>query len=204
MEEFDKNQYYIMERNQLDSQNDTNDFNNDDIELLKTEESIDEKNIDEKNIDEKSIDELNLLLKQTKSINENFKNELNEYLEEVKNNINIFSTWFKSSLLDENILDGFNNNFLLEYRIQLFEQICQFFQNESIVTDQVLFYWKYIVISYLRNSKKYKHCLEDLEIDLINQTTNLRMVKQKSIFRCFIDDEPICYFKENGNEYYTS
>lgn len=130
--------------------------------------------------------------------------KLDEYLEEVSNNMTIFIVWAKNSLDENNFAAAFHNIFAQEYRSQLFEQVCHFFHVASIVTDEVLFYWKYLVVSLLCNSKKYKTCLNDLVFDLENRHTNLRLVKQKSIFRCFIDEEPVCYFKENSNEYYVS
>lgn len=154
--------------------------------------------------DETSEEELAKLIQQNNQIRESLRNELDEYLDEIHNNINIFTTWAKASINNKNYTKEFIKDFVDTYRSQLFDQICHFFLDENMVTDEVLFYWKYLVVSLLENSKKYKSYLNRLEYDKENKKTNLRMVREKSIFRCFIDEEPICYFKDNGNEYYVS
>lgn len=137
--------------------------------------------------------------------------ELKQHIEDAGNNINIFETWMKESINESDLYKSFYQNFDSEYRSQLYENICEFFDT-SLVSNDVIFYWKYLVIYLLNNNKKYKSLLQDLELDdniklEVNKETcetNLCLVKKKYIFQCFIDKIPICYFKENGNDYYIS
>lgn len=135
---------------------------------------------------------------------EKIKREYEEYMIDVENNLNIFLTWIKNSLSEEKLHSSFCDKFDSAYRISLFENICDLFNDQNVITDEILFYWKFMVIHLLRTSKKYKYCINDLEIDIHTKNTNLRLVKEKYIFRCFINEEPLCYFKENSNEYYVS
>lgn len=164
--------------------------------------------------DESLKKELVQLLEQKKQIEENkirekeeeekLKIELEKHIEDVRINLNIFLSWMKNSLLDENTYKSFKKDFNPEYCSKLFDNICEFFKDNSFVTDEILFYWKFMVICLLRTSKKYKSLLGNLTFDLEKRETNLRIVKEKYIFRCFIDENHICYFKENGTDYYVS
>ena len=129
---------------------------------------------------------------------------MEEHIENTANNFNIFLTWIKQNLGEKNLYKSFSDNFTSEYRVELYEGISEFFNDELMVTDDILFYWKFIVVTLMRSSRKYKSYIDDLIFDLETRNTNVVLVKEKHIFRCFVADEPICYFKENGNDYYVS
>lgn len=158
--------------------------------------------------------ELALLLEQKKQIEENIKKEqkaeeeqkreIENHIEDVRDNINIFLRWIQGSTEEKNINKKFCEDFSVEYRVALFENICEFFNYETLVTNDVLFYWKLIIMDLLRVSKKYKSYVSDIIFDIETKETNLALKKEKYMFRCFIGSEPLCYFKENGNEYYVS
>lgn len=130
--------------------------------------------------------------------------KMEEHIENTTNNFNIFLTWIKQNLDDRNLYKSFSDNFTSEYKNELYEGICEFFNDEWMVTDDILFYWKFMVVTLMRSSRKYKSYIDDLIFDLKTRDTNVVLVKEKHIFRCFVADEPICYFKENGNDYYVS
>ena len=149
-------------------------------------------------------DDLKKLLEQNVQIKKSLKKELDEYLEDVRINLNIFATWCRSSLNDATFYNTFRDNFDEKFRSQLFLNIFDFFYKDELVTTDILFYWKFMVINLLHNSKKYRSSLDELKLDKTNHNTNLRFVKERNVFKCFINDEPICYFKENGSDYYVS
>lgn len=151
-------------------------------------------------------------LKQQEEEEENFKREFEQHMEDVKNNINIFLTWSNEHYTEDDFYKNFSKNFSKDYRMALFENICNFFKDENIITDDVLWYWKILIINIIKSHKKYKYYIdnkneyfdEDFIFDINNRTTNLNIVKEKHILRCFVGENPLCYFKENGNEYYAS
>ena len=91
-----------------------------------------------------------------------------------------------------------------EFRTNLFEYFLEFFEIDDVITDELLFYFKMLVSDLVKNNKRYKHNYADIIFDLTNKVTNLRLVRSKYVFKCFIVDEEMCYFKENGTEYYLS
>lgn len=135
---------------------------------------------------------------------EEFKREREQYINDAKNNLKIFETWMTANFNNIHLYTSFVEEFDEKYRAELFGNMCDFFKDTTFVTNEILFYWKYLAISLLKMSKKYKSYLVDLKLDLSSKETNLRFVKEKCTFRCFIGEEPLCYFKENGNDYYMS
>ncbi len=130
-----------------------------------------------------------------------------ESCENIKNDLFIFIDWFKSINLDNdlnNLYRMFSAKFNQTYRTNLFENICIFFNNQQFITDEILYYWKILVISILRNNKKYLEQISNLNFSLTDMSTNLKLVKEKYIFKCFLDNDYLCLFKENGNDYYVS
>ena len=127
-----------------------------------------------------------------------------EHMENLCNNLNIFATWMKHMYAEENLYQKFRDNFSTEYICELFDNVYEVFLDNTVVTDEILFYWKCILHCLLRNSKKYRSYLGDLVFDLNTRETNLVMNQEKHIFKCFIGKEFICYFKENGTDYYVS
>jgi hypothetical protein len=160
------------------------------------------------------LEELEKLLKQKQELDENarkereaeeqFKREMEQHIEDTQNNLGIFLSWMRDCTNKKNLYKDFCRDFSSEYRSLLFENICEFFKDEKFVTDEILFYWKYMVVFLLRTSKKYKSGLENLIFNFENKETNFRIVKEKYIFKCFIGEEQLCYFKENGTDYYVS
>ena len=123
---------------------------------------------------------------------------------DVHNDLAIFVTWMQYSFNKENLYDDFHKNFDEEYRTCLFENVCKYFKNEEFITDEILFYLKCIIFCLLKASRKYKTRIDSLNFDINNRSTNLRLVREKYTIRCFVDDEHLCYFKDNGNIYYVS
>ena len=135
--------------------------------------------------------ELALLLEQKKQIEENIKKEqkaeeeqkreIENHIEDVRDNINIFLRWIQGSTEEKNINKKFCEDFSVEYRVALFENICEFFNYETLVTNDVLFYWKLIIMDLLRVSKKYKSYVSDIIFDIETKETNLALKKEKYV-----------------------
>jgi len=155
--------------------------------------------------DEKILSEL---LEKHKLIEEACQKEIADetaqHLADATNNFGIFKTWMEQNMSTQDLYKVFLVTFDQEYRSSLFDNICEFFSDSELVSDDFLFYFKMLIISILRNHKKFKSYLSSLTINTENQTTNLRLIKAKQTFKIFIEDEFLCYFKENGNDYYVS
>lgn len=135
--------------------------------------------------------------------------------ERAKQQISKFVEWCKTITDYDTLYNEFETHFSCDFRIELFGFIRSFWLNEECITSEVVFYWKIIVYNLIRSHKKYQVYAKEygLFFDFDSRETNLRLVKQKSSFRCFItkevqdvdnDEEPVCYFKENGFSYYVS
>ncbi|XWV26103.1 hypothetical protein QJ857_gp0977 [Tupanvirus soda lake] len=178
-----------FERGTSEPTTETNDENDDAKELAKLLKQKQE------------LDEIQRLEKEEE---EELKRKLEQHIEDVRTNLAMFLKWMENKKSFDNLYKDFCEDFSPEYRSELFENVCEFFKDESFVTDDVLFYWKYMVVHLLKVSKKYKYYLQDLVFDSKTRDTNLRMVREKYIFKCFIGEEQLCYFKENGTDYYVS
>ena len=195
-----------------------------DQENVLNDEAMPDRSQNSQSEEENSSDELQKMLEQKKQLEiqqvqertaeeeaaedaaekASLQKKMEEHIENTANNFNIFLTWIKQNLGEKNLYKSFSDNFTSEYRVELYEGISEFFNDELMVTDDILFYWKFIVVTLMRSSRKYKSYIDDLIFDLETRNTNVVLVKEKHIFRCFVADEPICYFKENGNDYYVS
>lgn len=160
-----------------------------------------------------NTDELATMLSQVERIRSGANNSDSEEdngenqedkLDDVRNNLQIFYTWIKNNYSVDDLNKSFIENFSAEYRISLFENICNYFDDEDLITYEILFYWKYIVYNLIKVNKKYCDQLENIIFNLDDETTNMRLVKNKYIFKCFINENELCYFKENGTQYYIS
>lgn len=142
----------------------------------------------------------------TLSTLEEIQSEIAQQIQEVQNNLNIFLTWARKQEYSDKYYETFSKTFPGDFRCKLFENISYFFKDETLIDDEILLYWKWFVINLLQKSKKFKSDLELLsfQFDPATNDTNLVLVKQKHMFNCFIEGEHICYFKENGTEYYIS
>ena len=167
-------------------------------------------------IDEDIEKELQKIIEQKKLIEEMKRKEIEEEeilkqkiaesLINAKKQLDEFSNWMKEKLNEKShneIYNLFVEEYNAEYRMDVFENICDYFNDQSYVTDDTLFYWKAIIVAILMSNKKYKGCIQDLKFSIDNKNTNLRIVKDKHIFSCFIDDKFLCRLKENGNNYYV-
>lgn len=156
----------------------------------------------------KDSPELLELLNVKKNLTQTIEKENLENKDELQVYLAIFLKWIKyyvsTNVKKEEIYNKFSLEFDCVYRMKLFEIFCNYFNDESIVTDDVLFYWKYFVFCITSVNKKYNADIKDVIFSFTEKTTNFRLVKVKHIFRIFIDDDPLCYFKENGNDYYVS
>ncbi|AKI80055.1 hypothetical protein [Niemeyer virus] len=135
---------------------------------------------------------------------DDFEKQQLERLENAKKDIETFKNWFKDKTDDSNVYNVFESTFGPEFRSQLYEYINEFFNNNDIVTDQLLAYWKILIRNIMRLNRKYQVIASKINVDENTHDSNLKLFKEKSMFRCFMDEEPICYFKENGNNYYVS
>jgi hypothetical protein len=155
--------------------------------------------------DEKILAEL---LEQHKIIEDSYEKEmaaeLEKRLEEANINFNIFSKWMSLNLKGTGLYKSFIAKFDTEYRMAFFSNVSDFFSDNKLVTDTLLFYFKVLIFDMLKTHKKFKSCVTEITIDHDTQKTNLRLIKAKQTFKIFINDELLCYFKENGNDYYLS
>ena len=110
----------------------------------------------------------------------------------------------KDSIYCDNFYRVFESTFNSEYRSELYNTIYNYFNDNEIVSNELLIFWKLLVIDLIRNNKKYNSNISTIYVDLKNQSTNFVLVKEKAVFRCYVDEEPLCFFKENGNNYYVS
>uniref|UniRef100_A0A6G6ABJ4 Uncharacterized protein n=1 Tax=Borely moumouvirus TaxID=2712067 RepID=A0A6G6ABJ4_9VIRU len=161
-------------------------------------------------------DILDLISKDSKNINDFIKANISNYEPTLNNQkdddylkkfipITIsFITWMKENKDNENLYKTFSNIYSCEYKTQLYENIIKYFNDEQVITDEFLIYWKLLVIDLIKNNKRHKHNIKNITIDLDNHTSNLRLDKEKGVFKCFLDGNYICLFKENGNDYYVS
>jgi hypothetical protein len=149
-----------------------------------------------------NLSELNDKLKIDTEIE--LQRELKQKLEEVNNNLNIFQTWMNDNYKSGNLYVIFAQTFDAQYRSDLFENMVEYFECSDLVTNELLFNWKIMIYDLLKSNKKYKSYLEELVFDIDSRNTNLGLNRSKYVFRCFIDGNPLCYFKENGNDYYVS
>jgi hypothetical protein len=123
---------------------------------------------------------------------------------DVQNTFDIFKVWMAMNLKTDNIYKLLSTQLDAHFRSNMFEYLVHFFSEEEIITDECLFYFKVIVADLIRTNKKFKHDSKDIVIDLDAKTCNLSLVKEKYMFKCLINDEQLCYFKENGNDFYVS
>lgn len=126
------------------------------------------------------------------------------YLIDIENDFNIFTKWMSVNINKSNLHEEFMKKFSGEYRMTLFANFSKYFDQESVVKDDALFYWKYLIVDLMKNHKKHKSIVNNIKIDLENKTINLKLIKQKQIFECLLFDDHVCYLKENGNFYYLS
>ena len=206
MDETDKKtsqEYYVEEQDKIVA----NDLvNNDNISGSTSSENDSSDDADTAHLEKllKQKQELEENARKEKEEEEKLELELEQHIDDARNNLGIFSSWMSNCETRKMLYKDFCNDFSSDYRSELFENICEFFRDESFVTDDIIFYWKYMVICLLKTSRKYKSCLEKLILDFENRETNLKIVKEKYIFKCFVGEEQLCYFKENGTDYYVS
>ena len=127
-----------------------------------------------------------------------------EYFENIYHNFQIFSTWAKNNYQFDNMYQKFIDMFDIKYRMELFENMNTHFNDTDLITDELIFYWKCLIITFIKNYKKYSNQLLKLVINYREKTTNFRLVHHKYLFKCFIEENLICCFKENGSDYYCS
>ncbi len=167
--------------------------------------------------------ELEEMLEQYRKIQETINNTETESdditTEEICLNFNIFTTWMSQSIKSEmkNLYEEFAKTFDAKYRTDLYEMIADNFCSD-IVSDKLKFYWSMLIINLLENSKTYKYRvnfstvvvnetdgeLPVLTYDIEKLETNLKIKVVKHVFVCMLKNERLCYFKENGNDYYVS
>ena len=183
--------YYVLdERDNGDESDDSSDIERELQKILEQKRKIEEMKLQE-------IEEERLLDQQ-----------YDKHLQDAKLNVTKFLNWAKNYNLNRDqkndIYMDFCRDFISKDRIALFENICEFFKDENIVTNEIIFYWKMLIIALLKSNRKYKNCIDDLTCDLTNKSTNLNIIKEKYMFKCFVQKNYMCLFKENGNDYYVN
>src|ERR1700733_10011780 len=152
------------------------------------------------------IDDLELgeLLKKHKLLDEQetitFQKELKMQTEDTKNNVLVFSEWIDNNIHLINsgeLYKIFANSFSKEYKSGLYEGLNEYFNDRDFIPDNVYFGFKALIKDLLDSELK-------LDFNVKNKTTNLKLIKKKRIFGCLIGEDHVCYFKENGNDYYVS
>lgn len=122
--------------------------------------------------------------------------------------LDVFVSWMSENCTQDNLSTKFETELPNKYRMALFNYVNRNFNNESAVNNTTLFYWKVLVYSFMKNSAKYGQYAEFIDIDYVNKTCGLTLVKMKHIFKCFVlvDNilDHVCWFKENDNIYYVS
>ena len=156
------------------------------------------------------------------NIIKNSKNTGKIITQDVINNLNIFSTWMNnffnkiknetdlSKIRYENcrelelLYKNFVEQFSQSYRMDLYKNILNNFNNEPYVNDEIIYYWKVVIASIFVMTKKYK----DYYLNL--NDINISLKVDNHFFVCnveYLDDDVPCselefYFKENDVEYY--
>ena len=90
--------------------------------------------------------------------------------EDAINNLHIFRTWMAPNYKLNTLYKAFVDSFDVTYRCDLYEDICEFFNDDQMVTTNILFYWKVMIINLLKLHKKYARELATLQLDLANKT----------------------------------
>lgn len=127
------------------------------------------------------------------------------FIEETKTNLNIFlqfMQFMQTYHQEKTLIKNFYDNFDSAYRSKLYDNICAYFEDDDIVTDEIIFYWKLLVVNLI-NQSKHAHLAKKIEVDFSNKVINLKLVKKKCLFECYLEGEHVGYFKDNGNNYYV-
>ena len=97
-----------------------------------------------------------------------------------------------------------------DVRNNIFDQLSKFYSDENVVTDDVLYAFKKLLLNMLQTSKKYKSSVEDLV--LTETESNMLVEHNKGVFRVYVRDNNnekvpprhVCYVKNNGDNYYLT
>lgn len=126
-----------------------------------------------------------------------------EAVDDAKSYFDAFVAWMSTADkvdLYKNFVKRFDEN----YRAQLYKYISKFFKMTTIVTDDIIYYWKLLIIDLVNSSKRYKHYADEITIDAVTKTTPLTILCTKEVFACYQNDVLIFYFKESNGDYYLS
>ena len=121
-----------------------------------------------------------------------------------ENLTDVFCKWMADNCEKTDFVVMFESQLDERYRMSLFNFINRNFNNEELVDNTTLFYWKILVCAFMKLNKKYAEYVQLVDINNDNKTCNLTLVKFKHIFKCFIEREHVCWFKENDTLYYVS
>jgi hypothetical protein len=112
---------------------------------------------------------------------------------------------YKNSRENINLYKLFTDSFSEKIRMDFFTTLYYFFNDENIVTDEILFGWKmFTVYLMLRNKRYTETILENANFNIDEKTCSLRFVADKHMFKCFLNNDQVCYFKENSVDIYVS
>lgn len=127
-----------------------------------------------------------------------------EAIAEMKDNLTIFSVWISKLKSTTDIYNKFTKRFSSKYQVDLYESINYFFHKRNYVTDDMLYHLKLIVYDLIMINKNLADIARLIVFVPETKSTNLTLVNIKSMFKCFVGDEFICYFKENGEAFYVN
>ena len=116
----------------------------------------------------------------------------------------IFNSWYEMNKKVENLIEKFNKDLTQDFRMNLYEFLYDYMEDEKIVTDVTIFNMKMIIYYLIKTHKKFSEDSKEITFDIDKKTTNLYLTRQKHIFKCYVGDSELCYFKENGNFYYVN
>lgn len=116
----------------------------------------------------------------------------------------VFNSWYEMNKKVENLIEKFNKDLTQDFRMNLYEFLYDYMEDEKIVTDVTIFNMKMIIYYLIKTHKKFSEDSKEITFDTDNKTTNLYLTRQKHIFKCYVGDSELCYFKENGNFYYVN
>jgi hypothetical protein len=138
------------------------------------------------------------------------KDTINQVLSDTDNTtINEFKTWIEPIVNEMGsdlypIYPNFVKNFPADFRSRLFDQIYTYFLDDTIITDEIVYYFKLLVISVIEYTAKYRELFQIIRFNQDSMTSNLKLIPKKGIFLCTVDNIHHANFKDNGNIYYIT
>ncbi len=115
--------------------------------------------------------------------------------------IDDFTTWIIDHVQESNLYEKFVQDYDSAQRDELYNL---FYRHFNCLSSEVLFYWKYFIGVFIKNSRKYNMHYQSIVYNFDSHIVNFYLTCNKGVFKCYIDQDHICYFKQNGTDYYVS